>query len=647
MPVIFKGIILVLCINCTCLFAIHLIAQEGNVIDSLKAKIDIFNATKLKQRRTSISFYDTTAIDLYYQLAREYNKTNIEKSIEYINKSLILSLKISYKKGLGNSYNTLGLIFEKKGNYPLALEYHKKALINRIEANHKKGQAGSYNNIALIYFYQGNYPEALRNLFAALKINEEIGNRQWASYNLGILADIYVRQGFYEEALIKYNESLKISEELKDNYGIALNYNGISSLYKAQGNQVKALSYLYLSANLFAEVDEKLDLAVAYNGIGILLFNQKNNVEALKYCFKAVRICNDYQYKQALSEAYLNIGKIYSSLNKSVVARNYLEKGLKNGKELKSLELITTAYESLSKLDSIMATSSQLSLNKRNEYTLKALLHYKLYINARDSLINKENSKKSVQTQMQYDFDKKESKIKAEQEKKDTVAKKELQQQKLLRNGFIGGFGVVLLFAGVFFKQRNRIRIGNKKLKLAKERAEQSERYEQQFLANMSHEIRTPMNAVMGMTNLLINKNPREDQLNYLDGIKKSSDNLLFIINDILDLSKIESGKIELEQIDFSIREVIQQVKQTLNHKAEEKGLFLITDIDPNIPDIVIGDPVRLNQILINLAGNAIKFTEKGSVNIDVQCPGSDVRGVNSEQFKVKSSSALKFSIID
>lgn len=151
-----------------------------------------------------------------------------------------------------------------------------------------------------------------------------------------------------------------------------------------------------------------------------------------------------------------------------------------------------------------------------------------------------------------------------------------------------------------------------------KERAEQSEKFKQQFLANMSHEIRTPMNAVMGMTNLLLDQSPRDDQKQYLNGIRKSSDVLLHIINDILDLSKIEAGKMELEEIDFSLSDVIDQIQQTLRHKAEEKGLELKTEIDKSIPDILAGDPVRLNQILMNLTGNAIKFTENGSVLIGI-----------------------------
>ena len=149
-------------------------------------------------------------------------------------------------------------------------------------------------------------------------------------------------------------------------------------------------------------------------------------------------------------------------------------------------------------------------------------------------------------------------------------------------------------------------------------KAEKSEQFKQQFLANMSHEIRTPMNAVMGMTKLVLGTPLEEKQKFYLEGIRKSSDNLLHIINDILDLSKIEAGKMELEQIDFSITDLVDQVKQTIRHRADEKGLELRAIIRSDLPDVVIGDPIRLNQILINLTGNAIKFTEKGSITIEV-----------------------------
>ena len=146
-----------------------------------------------------------------------------------------------------------------------------------------------------------------------------------------------------------------------------------------------------------------------------------------------------------------------------------------------------------------------------------------------------------------------------------------------------------------------------------KEKAQASERAKHQFLANMSHEIRTPMNAIKGMTDILIRRNPKDDQKEYLESIKQSSDSLLVIINDILDISKIEAGKIELEEEPFSIQELVDNVHTIMQFKAEEKGLVLKMDI-PSESLYVKGDATRLRQILINILGNAIKFTEKGLV---------------------------------
>jgi len=159
---------------------------------------------------------------------------------------------------------------------------------------------------------------------------------------------------------------------------------------------------------------------------------------------------------------------------------------------------------------------------------------------------------------------------------------------------------------------------------LDKERAVQSEKFKQQFLANMSHEIRTPMNSVIGLTNLLIKTPLDEQQKKYLTVIKKSSENLLVIINDILDLSKIEAGKMVFEKIPFSLAESMDTVYHTMLFKADDKKLEFKTIIDPAIPKFLMGDPVRLNQILINLAGNAIKFTEQGGVYVEAKLISSE-----------------------
>lgn len=146
----------------------------------------------------------------------------------------------------------------------------------------------------------------------------------------------------------------------------------------------------------------------------------------------------------------------------------------------------------------------------------------------------------------------------------------------------------------------------------------ETQKFRDQFLANMSHEIRTPMNAIVGLTNLLIKSHLNDLQEKYLNVIKKSGANLLVIINDILDLAKIEAGKMELENVPFGLHSVISNIVTILGLKAEEKGIRIKEIVADDVPEFVSGDETRLSQIIMNLAGNAIKFTEKGTVGIYV-----------------------------
>jgi tetratricopeptide (TPR) repeat protein len=370
-------------------------------------------------------------------------------------------------------YTNIGLIYYNQSNYPKALEYHTKSLKTKEELGDKKGISMCYTNIGLIYHDQSNYPKALEYYTKSLKIDEALGYKRGISICYTNIGLIYHDQNNYPKALEYYTKALKIDEALGYKKSISSCYNNMGLIYYDQINYPMALKYFIKSLKIDETLGDKEAMSSCYNNIGLVYHDQRNYPKALDYYNKSLTLDEENGDKKGMVSVLSNLSNLYNDIKNYKLAKHLTEQAISISNEIGETENMRLAYE-------------QLAIAEENLGNYKAayLSHIK-FKQLTDSIFNTENSKQLSDIKTNYEVEKKETELNAANKIKEAKKDEQIKQQKLLRNGFIIGFGLMLVFAVFIYRSYRQKQKANITITKQKEEVEQ----QRNIVQHQNHEI--------------------------------------------------------------------------------------------------------------------------------------------------------------
>ncbi len=592
------------------------------------------DSTRLYQEKLLTAKEDTNKVNILRRLAWETESFDALSAGHYGTEGYKLAQKLGYTKGMMSTALRAGSSYLIQSNFDSSVYYFTASLNAAKEIKDIKGQGDAYSGLSWAYSeLKQDFAAALKYNLAALKLGEENNNKVLLANASSGIAISYANAENYTEALKYMRQAIAQFLEIKDSANYANNLGNIAEIYILTNNTAAAIEAYNKAIPILTSQDDLNRLSYIYCNRGTALAKSGQLSQALQSQLTAYSYAKKMGNKIYIISALQEIAKIHGLQKNYPSAIKYLDSAYTISMQLDAIEPQAVISKLLA--DNYAAVNDY----KNAELWLRKLIVIKDSIAAQE----KQSQLLSLQTQFEIEGKEKQNQLLKAQ---NTLKEEEASKQRQLKNIFIIGAALLLLLAVVLvnrykIKQRaaKELEEKNSIIEKEKQRAEKSEQFKSEFLANMSHEIRTPMNAVVGMTNLLLDEPQSEKNLRYLHSIKNASDNLLIVINDVLDLSKMEAGKMQLEKIPFRLADIAAGIYDTFYLKAEEKNIKFIIDVDSNIPPFLIGDSARLTQILLNLAGNALKFTEKGSVIIRMK--------KGSEKAKTSSLCSIHFLIED
>jgi signal transduction histidine kinase/ActR/RegA family two-component response regulator len=487
-----------------------------------------------------------------------------------------------------------------------------------------------YTEKANLSIKENKYKDAL--FFTQKAINYcEVNYKREAqaiqTYNLG---KIYYDLSKYSDANESFAESISLFEGLAPSTQAANSYYylSLSSIgtknYKAAENALNKALSIYKILNL----QPNEDIVNLQKGI---IYKAYRNYNAASYCFNSVISKPDSpEILDIKAEALYQIGLIEEFNKRNNLALNYYNKALALNAKNNNLK---------QKSDILLALSSVYEniLNKSTAYS-----YLQQHLNLKESISISNNEKLGIDDYENFKETQRLEKLERSN-KKIADEEKNVKFSKLINILAIALISILSLLSFSLYKNniiRNKSNLllheKNTELIIAKEKAEKASQARFEFLSTVSHELRTPLNAINGITHLLLEENPKKSQLHYLSSLKFSGNYLTTFINEILEINKIESDTIQLEAVNFNLKQLLEDIRNSLKEIAIKNNNTFTFDIDETIPDNLIGDPTKLSQIFMNLINNSLKFTKNGNVTIQAKL-----------QSNQDDSALLSFEIID
>ena len=478
--------------------------------------------------------------------------------------------------------------------------------------------------------------------------NEDIDVIKLNIVNAITQSEFDIDRGDYFNAQENLDKALELAVQINDKKSQGIIQAKIGKLQYTTNEYDKALATLIKAADIQREIEDNENLAITYSIKGLLHAGKKEYKDALEYLNSAKTLFEENDLEVNIPEVTLNQAKIHLKLNDYKTAKSLLEKTIVLAKKNNQNDILSSALiysgKALDHLGNaeqgIILTNEGIEIAKTNtitEYVNEGYLTLsKIYENNKnfelahqylqkhvqlsDSIFNVQRANLSPEKRADYielynatEFQKLKTKVE-EQESDSNLAK----ITTILSIALITILSLLTLSLyknnNIRLKSNNMLQEKNDDLIEAMKRAELASKTKANFLSTVTHELRTPLYAVTGLTNMLLEEKPNPEQIPHLKSLKFSGDYLLTFINDILQINKIEANKVELDPVLFNLKTKVENVCSALNNSALDNNIQMHYDYQKNLPETFIGDNLKISQILINLIGNAIKFTKDGDI---------------------------------